>query len=243
MSQIDFAEALWRKQNEYFAKRADPGKLVRDRFDAFQKVFDYFEKGQTVAQIACGGIMKDLFYTMARVGKDGRIILIDEDPTFPYQRAVSVVGEDALQKGGNFYVHSAAGRAQIAELFAQANVHLYAQRLPPYPQQIPDSSIDHVMAINAAFELMSTRVVKGEPRRPPDFEGLIVETHRKLRPGGSFIVQGLMDEDIYVFGQNLELVAEKHGLALKEDYPTRELEMGNIRAAGYWRRWIKQDKS
>ncbi|MBW2991237.1 hypothetical protein KY348_06055, partial [Candidatus Woesearchaeota archaeon] len=92
MSQIDFAGALWKKQEGHMEEREN----YIGRFNAFQDVFDYFQAGQTVAQIACGSILEDLFLTMERVGRKGRIILIDEDPAFVYNRVSEILGKENL---------------------------------------------------------------------------------------------------------------------------------------------------
>ncbi|MCX6814894.1 MAG: hypothetical protein NTY20_04575, partial [Candidatus Aenigmarchaeota archaeon] len=214
MPHIDFANALWKKQEWYTKER---GNYI-DRFNAFQNIFNYFQTGQTVAQIACGSILDDLFLTVERVGKRGRIILIDEDPAFVYNRASKILGEENLPRKKEFYIQTEEGKQLLKDLFSQVNIEVYVQHLPPYPQQINDESIDHVMAINAAFELMATPI----GGTPANIEGLISETYKKLRNGGSLIVQGLMGSDIDLFRMHIYNTIKRNGLSLEEDLEVLE---------------------
>ncbi len=236
MLQEDFADILWEKQKKSIRP---PTNAIRiDRFDAFKDIFNYFQAGQTTAQIACGSILSDLFYTMERVGREGRIILIDEDPAFVYNRALKILDKENLSEKKEFYVQTEEGKQSLKDLFSQANIEVYVQRLPPYPQQINDGSIDHVVAINAAFELMGTPF----GGKPANVEGLILETYKKLRNGGSFMVQGLMSEDVFYFGNLVYGIIKNNKLRFKEDITLLEDLDGpfhhNIR--GYWARWIKK---
>ena len=242
MSGINFADVLWRMQ-EGFMKEKDN---YIGRFRAFENVFNYFQEGQTVAQIACGSIPEDLFLTMERVGREGRIILIDRDPAFVYNRMSEILGVKNVFKGEEFYTQTKEfytqteeGKQVLKNLFSEANIEAYIQRLPPYPEQIKDASIDHVMAINAAFELMGSPMGEG----PPDFEGLITETYKKLRKDGGLIVQGIMDEDISLFGIHVHDIAEDKGLSFEEDYILQERLEGHFSYAGrgYWARWVKKE--
>ena len=236
MIHVDFADALWKKQGEY----RQQWKNTMSRFHAFQNVFSYFQEGQTVAQLGCGSILDDLFLTMARVGREGRVILIDENPAFAYNRAVSILGEGILPQEKEFYIQSEEGIQSLRDLFAQANIEVYVQHLPPYPHKIKDESIDHVMAINAAFELMATRL-GGEPADPA---GLVTETYKKLRNGGSLIVQGLEGFDIEMFS-TFVYEAIENGLGFEEDFSIME-RLGRhqrMPGAGYWGRWVKNERS
>ena len=227
MLQVNFADVLWKKQKQYIQEMGN----YFGPFNAFRDIFNYFERGQAVAQIACGSILDDLFLTMERVGREGRIILIDEDPSFVYNRAVKILG--SLPREKKFYTETEEGKQLLAGLFSQANVEAYIQHLPPYPEQIADESLDHVMAINAAFELMGMRV----GGKPPDVEGLIIQTYRKLRRDGDLIVQGLMGDDTDYFRMYVDRTSGKNGLRFEEDYQLPSLrEFG----AGYWARWIKR---
>jgi len=231
MDEMPFVKLLWEKQKEYMKEIQSP--ILFSRFKSFKNVFNYFEKGQTVAQIACGSTDSDLFLTMDRVGKDGKIILVDEYPDFIYDRALKIIGEENLPKGKDFYIKE-EGIKQVQELFSQANIEAYVQHLPPYPSQIPDESLDHVMAINAAFELMSQRV--GGPKT--DSEGLIVETHKKLKKGGSFIVQGLVAGDDDMFRAVVYRASKNNNLNFKEEYELKFPPLERY-GAGHWKRWVK----
>ena len=232
MTNINFVDTLWKRQKEYMNKINSP--YYFSSFKSFRNVFNYFEQGQTVAQIACGSIVDDLFLTMDRVGKDAKIILIDEDPEFVYNKALGIVGEENLPKGKGFYVKTEEGKRQLQEMFSRANIKAYVQHLPPYPAQIPDESLDHVMAINAAFELMAQSI--GGPKANP--EGIVVETYKKLKKGGNFIVQGLLAGDDDMFGVVVSKASKKNNLKFKEEY---ELKFPPLESygAGYWVRWIK----
>ncbi len=238
MLQEDFADILWEKQKESI--RPPAKGITIDRFDAFKDIFNYFQPGQTIAQIACGSILSDLFYTMERVGREGRIILIDEDPAFVYKRALKILGKENLQEKKEFYIQAEEGKQSLKDLFSQANIEVYVERLPPYPQQINDGSIDHVVAINAAFELMATPL----GGKPANVEGLILETYKKLRNGGSFMVQGLMREDIFYFGEYVYGIIKKNKLRFKEG-PILLEGLGELFShssiRGYWARWIKKE--
>ena len=208
---------------------------VWSRFNSFENVFNYFEPGQTVAQIACGNIVDDLFLTMGKIGKNGKIILIDKKPDFIYNRLLKIVGKENLPKEKIFYVKTKKGKKQLQHMFSTANIEAYVQRLPPYPRQIPDESLNHVMAINAAVELMS-RYSK-EP--PPDTVGIVVETHKKLKNGGSLIVQGIVDGDTNGFASYVYRANEKNGINFMKE---RSLKFSPLKRwqAGEWKRWVKE---
>lgn len=227
---IDFANALWEKQKEYMKNLTK----TYSRFRSFSNVFNYFEPGQTIAQIACGSVIDDLFLTMDRIGKNGKIILIDEKPDFIYNRACGIIGEGSLPQGKDFYVKTKQGREQLQELFFKCNIEAYVQYLPPYPKQIHDESIDHVMAINAAFELMGRRL----DGPIPNVEGLIVETYKKLKNNGSFIVQGLVGGDVDEFGLHVFQSSGKSKLNFTEEYELKFPPLESLHA-GEWKRWIK----
>jgi hypothetical protein len=230
MPGIDFTDVLWKKQREYMEDLHSSNYW--SRFKSFRNVFNYFEPGQTVAQIACGSINNDLFLTMDKVGKDGKIILIDEEPDFIYNRVSSIIGN--LPKEKNFYIKTEEGKKQLQEMFSRANVEAYVQHLPPYPKQILDESLDHVMAINAAFELTAQRA--GGPKANP--EGIVVETYRKLKKGGSLIVQGLLLGDVDMFKRVVNEASEKNELDFKEEYELKFPPLERY-GAGEWKRWVK----
>ncbi len=232
MLDIDLVDVLWKKQKEYMKKLTG----VENRFSSFENVFNYFEPGQTVAQIACGSILDDLFLTMERVGKNGKIILIDKKPDFIYNRLLKIVGNKNLPKEKDFYVETESGKKQLQEILSTANIEAYAQCLPPYPKQILDESLDHVMAINAAAELMA----RYPNRYPPDTVGVVVETHKKLKNGGSFIVQGIVGGDANGFASYVYRAVKEKNLNFIQEY---EMEFPPLIdwQAGEWKRWVKKD--
>ena len=235
MLQPDFADILWKKQKEYIEGINSPSYF--SRFKAFRNVFNCFWNGETVAQIACGGINEDLFLTMDKVGKKGKIILIDKEPSFVYDRALNILGGKNLPEGKEFYTETERGKQFLRELFSQANIEAHVQHLPPYPEQIKDYSLDHVMAINAAFELMGQR-----PGGPPgDVKGLVAETHRKLKKDGSFLVQGLESFDIHAFGSAVWEAERQNGITFEQDYGISELLIYYGPGTGHWARWIKRE--
>lgn len=238
MSDANFLNALWERQKEYIAQ-LNQGNYF-SRFKEFRGMFNYFQRGQAVAQIACGNIMDDLFLTMERVGREGKIILIDDYPEFLYDRALKVVGQKDLSKGKSFYVKTEEGRNLFKELFDKANIEVYVQHLPPYPEQITDGSLNHVMAINAAFELMATKRTPNKEDVKPDVEGLIAETYKKLKRNGSFIVQGIMGDDIDLFRERVYETVEKNNLRFEEDKNLPESLHKFPTYAGYWGRWVKK---
>ncbi|RLI99768.1 MAG: hypothetical protein DRP03_02665 [Candidatus Aenigmatarchaeota archaeon] len=225
----NFTDLLWNAQKKYME---DFGNRKESRFFAFRDMFGYFKKGQTIALIACGGIVDDMFLTMERIGREGKIILIDEDPAFLYNRALAILGNKRLNDRKEYYVKG-KGKMILEKLFSEARIEAYTQRLPPYPKQVKDNSVDHIMAINAAYELMSP----GPNGEPADTYNLILETYKKLRKHGSFMVQGLMIDDIELFKIHVERVIEKEGIRFVED---KSLVSNNFSVArGYWGRWVK----
>ena len=102
MPEINFKHILWEKQKEYMREVVNSGNYM-SRFTSFQEMFNYFQRGQTVAQIACGSILEDLFHTMEKVGEEGRIILIDTEPDFAYNRALQILGDGFLPNEKGFY--------------------------------------------------------------------------------------------------------------------------------------------
>ena len=235
MYQENFVDLVWKKQMEYIARFDD----YFNRFKDFREIFNYFQRGQTIAQIACGSINEDLFLTMERVGREGRIILIDEDPLFVYDRTLKILGEGTLPNEKEFYIQTEEGKQFLKGLFSQGNIEVYVQHLPPYPQQIPDESLDHVMAINAAFELMG---VRGGSGFEPNVEGIIAETYKKLRKGGSFLVQGIWGDDIEWFGESVDATNIAEGLRFEEDYSLpKSVNNPDFYTPSYWKKWIKRE--
>ncbi len=231
MPNINFIDVLWKKQKECVEKLP----TVWSRFRSFENVFNYFESGQTVAQIACGDINDDLFLTMEKVGKNGKIILIDKKPDFIYNRLLKIVGNENLPKEKDFYVETKEGKKQLQKTLSTANIEAYVQCLPPYPKQIPDESLDHVMAINAAAELMA----RYPNRPPPDIISIVVETHKKLKNGGSFIVQGIVGGDANGFASYVYRAVKEKNLNFIQEY---EMEFPPLIDwhAGEWKRWVKE---
>ena len=244
MSSREFANALEQRIKEYFAKDRT---TYCSRFNAFAEIFSFFQEGQTVTQIATGNIAEDVLYTKARVGRNGRIILIDDYPEFIYNKALSILDVKELPGGMDFYVKEEKGRALLQDLFRQANIEVYVQHLPPYPQEISNASADYVMAINAAFELMSQRFSGKTAGPKPNVEGLIVDTYQKLKTGGSFIVQGLMFDDVGMFRRHVRLAVEKHKLKFSEDLSVEEIFENPIAKihpsdyVGHWLRLVKKE--
>ncbi len=228
---IDFLNLLWEKQRAYMDEISNP--FYYSRFKAFKDVFNYFEPGQAVTQIACGSIPDDLFLTMDRVGKEGRITLIDGKPDFIFDRVSGIVGAANLPKGKDFYA-TKEGIRQLQDVLSQANIEAYVQYLPPYPQEVKNKSQNHVMAINAAFELMAHRH-GGPPANPV---GIITETHRKLKSGGSFIVQGIVGGDVDEFDHFVRRASRKNNLDFAEDKNLKYNPLDGY-GAGEWARWIK----
>ena len=228
---MKFVDLLWEKQKEHMKER----KKYFCRFNEFNEMFDYFENGQTVAQIACGTTNEDLFNTMERVGRGGKVILIEQYPSFIYDKVAKAIGEENLPESKEFY-QTEEGTAQLQKLLKSANVEAYVQHLPPYSEQIKDSSLDHVMAINAAFELMAIEYPHG---KPADVKGLVNETYKKLKLDGSFMVQGLTTDDIDMFNVYVRSASDEHELRFEEDFNLpRSLDNFHM-YSGYWKRWIK----
>ncbi|MBW2990188.1 hypothetical protein KY348_00615, partial [Candidatus Woesearchaeota archaeon] len=137
-----------------------------------------------------------------------------------------------------FYIYTEEGKQFLKDLFSQANIEAYVRVLPPYPEQINNESIDYVVAINAAFELMATPY----QGKPADIEGIITETHKKLKNNGSFIVQGLTSNDIDLFRMHVCDAIKKKKLSFEEDYEFLGSLEGPFSFAGmgYWARWEKK---
>jgi hypothetical protein len=233
MTRLDFADVLWKKQKQYMQDFRKP--IPFSRFKSFQNVFNYFKPDQAVAQIFCGNIESDLYLSMEKVGKNGKVVLIDSKPEYAYERALAILGEENLAGGRDFYIKTDDGKKIIQHLFSTANVEVFNDFLPPYPQEIKDESLDNVMAINAAFELTAR---PGNAMYKADPIGIITGTHEKLRKGGSMIVQGVVSGDIGDLGRVIEKANEKNGLKFKRDqrldYPPL-----NSWQAGEWGRWVK----
>jgi len=239
MKDIDFMEVLLKKQEQYMKTLSSSGFF--SRFKAFSNVFNYFNSGQTIAQIACGSTNEDLYLTMDKLGSEGRIILIDEDPEFIYNRAVDILGKEVLSRKKRFYTQKHAGRKYLQRLLSQANIEPFVKHLPPYPKQVKDESVDGVMAINAAFELMAQRS-GGPPANP---EGLITDTYKKLKKDGSFIVQGILVGDIESFSHLVNKTTSKNNIDFVREYELKFpplTKMGPPYYAGYWARWVKKPK-
>lgn len=229
----ELEDILWEKQRKYIAEFNS--KKYYTRFHAFKDIFNYFEKDQTVAQIACGSINEDLFHSMERIGPCGKIILIEGDPEFIYNRALTLFGR-FLEKKKEFYTETAEGKVFLKNMFLQCNIEVYTTRLPPYPAQVKDNSVNHIMAINAAFELMS----KNQKGDKSNIESLIVETYKKLKKNGSFIVQGILPDDIHTFRMYVYNTTEKNNLHIEEDFELPESLDKYPAYSGYWGRWIKK---
>lgn len=217
---IDFAKALSEEQKSYFKEFNE----CYSRFRAFKDFFNIFEKDQTVIQLACGSILEDIFHTKEKI-KGGKIILIEPDKEFVYNRAVKVLGEGVL-KEKKFYTETNEGKDFLRDLFKQANIEVYISQVPPFPLEIKDDSINHIMAINAAFEIESSARFEG-------VRELVLQINKKLKDKGSFAVQGLEAEDLRPFS-----IATLSGTDFLGDigslcYP-QDRAFG-----GYWARWIK----
>jgi hypothetical protein len=234
MTEIDFARILQEETQEYLNKL--DGYMCH-RFKAFKNMFNYFQLGETVIQIACGSIADDIYMTKDKIGKDGKLILIEQYPKFTYDKVINILGKGGLPDSEKHYVRTSKGQRQLKRLLAQANIEAYVTHLPPYPNQIPDESVDHIMGINCAFELMSHR--QGEP--DADVEGIITESYNKLKNGGDIIIQGLVDGDDDELNLYIYKAVKENNLNLEIDLDLPELDYNMPSSyAGSWLRWVKK---
>jgi hypothetical protein len=218
------SEVLWQKQQEFWKTRDQ----YISRFSFWDPVFDLLKTGQSVAQVACGSITEDLYRTMAMIGDTGRIYLIDEDPAFIYNRARTIWGEEILNEQSKEFTND---EAMLYNLFASSNIFPYVQRLPPYPKDVKDDSLDHIMVIGSTFEMMATNPEGQEP----DTVGFITDSYRKLRQPGRLLMHAVMDDDLRMFRDYMRHA----GTVFIEDYSfLRQVEGGG--PMGYWACWIKE---
>ena len=233
MAEIDFARILHEETQQYINKL--DGYMCH-RFKAFKNMFNYFKPGETVVQIACGSIADDIYMTKDKIGEDGKLILIEQYPKFIYDKIINILGKGGLPDSEKHYVKTSKGQQELKRLLAQANIEAYVAHLPPYPNQIEDESVDHIMGINCAMELMSHR--PGGPEA--DVVGIITESYKKLKDGGDFIIQGLLDGDTDPLNMFILQAMEKNNLnfMIDPDLPELNYHMPGS-YAGEWIRWIK----
>lgn len=238
MSYFDLSSALYSSTQQYL--RDFINNPTPTRYWLFSEMFDVMQPGQTVASIACGSSNEDLYHISDKVGRTGRIILIDRDPEFIYNRAVKLLWQKKLKEGKDFYVGDKFGQNKLAAMFRNAGIEVYVANIPHYPQGIKPDSIDHIIGIDAAFDLMKPyRKAGSSVGEPVDFDGLVMETHENLKLHGTFAVQGKLKSDIEIFKGRLNetlksQLAMKYKVRFKEDTGLPE----SLRDT--WARWIKE---
>jgi hypothetical protein len=230
----EFVDSIMKRRAEFEERFMDPDCFTV--YKAIEGAFEPMKRGHIVAEIS-GARLEHAFLAKHKVGDEGKVIVIDREPDFPYKLAIGLVGSGKLGRSKDYYVNSVEGRKTLQDCFSEAGFYVFGNHIPPYPSLITDNSLDHVIAVNA-IKTMSTPVFgpdlnfRGPEAKP---ESMVEETYRKLKVGGTLTALSYLEDDINSFDLMLYYGGKKGNFSFEEKPMERNI-------GWKWKRYVKIPK-
>ena len=218
----DFIEAISKNKTKFDKKHNSSDWYTP--YKDFQEAFEQIKNGQTVVEIA-GADLGRMFLAKNRVGDKGKVIVIDEEPDFPYNLAAKLVGQGKLRRTKDYYVNSVDGRKELQECFSQSSFYIFGKHIPPYPSIIANMSVDHVIVLDPKKPFLQSIIdIERDIYGPkPEPEKLIEETYKKLKFGGTLTTISSMEDDIVSFDLCLYNTSKRKHLNFEENEMERNI--------------------